>query len=100
VTLSWPGPVALVAVREGATLAPFPGLAPGDATSGLTQMAGISVGASFVDAAAGALAVADPLRSLQDGGEFSVEVVGALRVRARRRASEAQVLHSGLELTC
>ena len=48
------------------------GVAPGDATCGMTQMAGISVGASFVGAAAGALAVADPLRSLQDGDEFSV----------------------------
>jgi hypothetical protein len=62
-------------------------------------MAGISVGASFVGAAAGALAVADLLRSLQDGGEFSVEVVDVLLVRARRRASKAQVLHFGLELT-
>ena len=48
------------------------GIALGDATCGMTQMAGISVGASFVGATAGALAVGDLLRFFQHGPAYSI----------------------------
>jgi hypothetical protein len=48
------------------------GIARGDATCGMTQMAGISAGASFVGATAGALAVADLLRFFQHGPAYSI----------------------------
>ena len=44
----------------------------GDARCGITEVAGISVGAAFVGAVAGALGVADVLRYLHGGQEFSV----------------------------
>jgi hypothetical protein len=47
-------------------------MARGDAAYGMTKLAGISVGASFVGAAAGALAVADLLGVLENGPAHSV----------------------------
>lgn len=44
----------------------------GDARCGVTELAGISVGAAFVGAIAGALGVADILRYLHSGSELSV----------------------------
>lgn len=44
----------------------------GDAKCGMVELAGVTVGAAFVGANAGALAVADVLRWLHDGPEYSV----------------------------
>lgn len=48
------------------------GVDEGDARCGITEVAGISVGAAFVGAIAGALGVADVLRYLHGGPDFSV----------------------------
>src|SRR5258708_33704514 len=44
----------------------------GDATCGVRELAGLTVGAAFVGAVAGAIAVADVLRYLHGGPELSV----------------------------
>lgn len=48
------------------------GVDRGEASCGMTEVAGITVGAAFVGATAGAFAVGDVLRLLHGGPEFSV----------------------------
>ena len=48
------------------------GVAYGDATCGMAEMAGLAVGASFVGAVAGSFAIADLLRRLHGGSEYSI----------------------------
>jgi hypothetical protein len=48
------------------------GMSESEATCGVIEIAGVSIGAAFVGASAGALGVADLLRSLHGGPEYSV----------------------------
>jgi hypothetical protein len=48
------------------------GVEPGAARCGMSEFAGIAVGAAFVGAVAASLALADPLRSLHEGRGYAV----------------------------